>query len=152
MAEFKDRLNEALNIRNISPAELAHMTGVNEGAISQYRKGAYKASQRNLEKISNALHVSIPWLMGADVDMDIIEQPFMSLSLTAQKVAKAYDKATERDQQIVCTLLDVNRTESDNPVIPLAAKGGGVNRVQLTANKEEADEAFYQLSKVDPDA
>lgn len=64
MAEFKDRLEEALNIRNIKPSELSQKTGIGEGAISQYRKGAYKASQRNLEKISRALDFSIPWLMG----------------------------------------------------------------------------------------
>lgn len=66
MAEFKDRLEEAMQMRNIKPAELAKLTGIGEGAISQYRKGAYKASQRNLEKISRVLNVSIPWLMGCD--------------------------------------------------------------------------------------
>lgn len=70
MAEFKDRLNEALTARDMSPAELSRITGVNEGAISQYRKGSYKASQRNLDKLAHALHVSIAWLMGADVDME----------------------------------------------------------------------------------
>ena len=64
MASFKERLEEALRLREMSPAELAKKTGIGEGAISQYRKGAYKASQRNLEKIASALSVSIPWLMG----------------------------------------------------------------------------------------
>lgn len=64
MAEFKDRLEQALNIRNMKPSELSKQTGIGEGAISQYRKGAYKASQRNLEKISKTLNFSIPWLMG----------------------------------------------------------------------------------------
>ena len=66
MAEFKDRLDHALKMRNMKPADLARLTGIGEGAISQYRKGAYKATQRNLEKISKVLEVSIPWLMGAD--------------------------------------------------------------------------------------
>lgn len=64
MAEFKDRLELALSMRDMKPAELARKTQIGEGAISQYRKGAYKASQRNLEKISRVLNVSIPWLMG----------------------------------------------------------------------------------------
>lgn len=64
MAEFKDRLEEGLQMREMTPAELSKQTGIGEGAISQYRKGAYKASQRNLEKIAQALRVSIPWLMG----------------------------------------------------------------------------------------
>lgn len=64
MAEFKDRLEAGLKAKGITPAELSKKTGIGEGAISQYRKGAYKATQRNLEKISAALGVSIPWLMG----------------------------------------------------------------------------------------
>ena len=68
MAEFKDRLEEALSLRSMKPSELAKKTGIGEGAISQYRKGAYKASQRNLEKISKALNFSIPWLMGISDD------------------------------------------------------------------------------------
>ena len=68
MAEFKDRLEEALSLRGMKPSELAKKTGIGEGAISQYRKGAYKASQRNLEKISKALDFSIPWLMGISDD------------------------------------------------------------------------------------
>ena len=65
MAGFKDRLEEALKLRDMKPAELARVSGVTEGAISQYRKGAYNATQRNLEKIARVLRVPIPWLMGA---------------------------------------------------------------------------------------
>ena len=67
MAEFKDRLDEAMTIQNLTAAELSRVSGVNEGAISQYRAGKYKASQRSLDKLARALNVSIPWLMGADV-------------------------------------------------------------------------------------
>lgn len=74
MAEFKDRLEEALKLRDMKPAELARVSGVTEGAISQYRKGAYNATQRNLEKIARVLRVPIPWLMGA-TDSMIFEIP-----------------------------------------------------------------------------
>ena len=66
MAEFKDRLKEAMQIKNMSAAELSRAASVNEGAISQYLKGSYKANQRTLEKLARALNVSIPWLMGDD--------------------------------------------------------------------------------------
>ena len=65
MAAFKDRLEEALQLRKMKASDLAKITGIGEGAISQYRKGAYKATQTNLEKIAVALNVPIPWLMGA---------------------------------------------------------------------------------------
>lgn len=64
MPTFSERLEEALIMRDMSPAELSRATGIGEGAISQYRKGAYKATQKNLEKIAHALNVPIPWLMG----------------------------------------------------------------------------------------
>nr|DAX98289.1 MAG TPA: Repressor protein CI [Caudoviricetes sp.] len=64
MATFQNRLNEALALRNMTAAELSRISGVNEGAISQYKRGKYKASQPNIEKIAKYLNVSIPWLMG----------------------------------------------------------------------------------------
>lgn len=70
MAEFSERLKEALKIRNISAAELSRLSKVNEGAISQYKKGAYKATQENLDRLAKTLNVSIAWLMGADVPMN----------------------------------------------------------------------------------
>lgn len=76
MATFAERLNEGLIMRNMSPAELAKATGISEGAISQYRRSVYKASQRNLERIAAALRVSIPWLMGIseeDTDFESLQ-------------------------------------------------------------------------------
>lgn len=69
MDKFSDRLKKALEIRNISAAELSRKIGVDEGTISNYKKGRYEPKQRRLEQISIALDVSIPWLMGADVPM-----------------------------------------------------------------------------------
>ncbi len=64
MPTFTERLEEALTMRSMSPADLSRATGIGEGAISQYRKGLCKAAQKNLEKIAHALRVPIPWLMG----------------------------------------------------------------------------------------
>lgn len=75
---FKDRLNDALNYKNMKASELSRLSKVNEGAISQYRKGRYKAKQDTIEKLANALNVSILWLMGADVPM----QPLNLISPT----------------------------------------------------------------------
>ncbi len=69
MKKFSERLQEALIERNITAAELSRIIGVNEGTISNYKKGVYEPKQRRLESIANALNVSIPWLMGADVPM-----------------------------------------------------------------------------------
>lgn len=68
MATFRERLETALANSGMTAADLSRITGINEGAISQYRKGAYKASQRTLERLADALSVSIPWLMGVEDD------------------------------------------------------------------------------------
>lgn len=70
MAVFKDRLNEALSMRNMTAAELSRLSGIDEGTLSNYKKGKYEPKQRKLESIAIALNVSIAWLMGADVPME----------------------------------------------------------------------------------
>lgn len=64
MATFQNRLIEAMALRDMNAAELSRSSGVNEGAISQYKKGKYKANQHTIEKLAKCLNVSIPWLMG----------------------------------------------------------------------------------------
>ena len=70
VAEFKDRLNEALSIRNIKPVELAEKLGVTEGTISQYRKGITKPKSDRLYEMAQILDVDPVWLMGVDVPMN----------------------------------------------------------------------------------
>lgn len=74
---FQDMLNKALDYRNMTAADLAKISGISEAAISHYKNGKYKATQCNLEKLSIALNVSIPWLMGADVPME--KQPYYDI-------------------------------------------------------------------------
>lgn len=70
MFTFSERLEEALSIRNMKPAELAKALNIADATISNYRSGKYEPKQKRLEQISNILNVSIPWLMGADVPME----------------------------------------------------------------------------------
>lgn len=70
MFTFAERLEKALDIRNMKPAELAKALNIADATISNYRSGKYEPKQKRLEQISNILNVSIPWLMGADVPME----------------------------------------------------------------------------------
>lgn len=70
METFAQRLNKALIIRGLTAADLSRKLGINEGTISQYKSGSYEPKQRRLHAIAEALNVSIPWLMGADVPME----------------------------------------------------------------------------------
>lgn len=106
MATFSDRLNEALVLRDLSPAELSRITGIGEGAISQYRKGAYKAGQRNLEKISSALQISVQWLMGVSDNITPSSQNKNQLPAIA-------GEELSEDQRY---LIDIIRNASDDTV------------------------------------
>ncbi|MGN1194747.1 MAG: helix-turn-helix domain-containing protein [Acutalibacteraceae bacterium] len=73
MSTFAERFSKALDERNMTAAELSRRLGVNEGTISNYKKGSYEPKQRRLESIAKILDVSIAWLMGADVPMHDIK-------------------------------------------------------------------------------
>lgn len=103
---FKERLIQAMDEKDMSAAELSRRSGIGEGAISQYKKGAYMASQRNLEKIANALGVSIAWLMGYDVPKkqqqdqnllaDSITDDVVSMPIYGE-IAAGFDKRGEHE-------------------------------------------------------
>ena len=67
MTTFRERLLEALQMRDITRAELSRRSGVSEALLSSYVKGSYQANQYTLAKLASALNVSVAWLMGADV-------------------------------------------------------------------------------------
>lgn len=69
-AETKDRIKEAMEIREIKQAELVEKTGIDKGQMSSYLSGKYKPKQGNLERIAKALFVDEAWLMGFDVPME----------------------------------------------------------------------------------
>ena len=120
VAEFKDRLNEALSIRNIKPVELAEKLGVTEGTISQYRKGTTKAKSDRLYEIAQILDVDPVWLMGVDVPMtkqerikdivkyfaspsikEIEEEEFISRIEKALALYDQYENATPDNRSMV---------------------------------------------------
>lgn len=65
---LKDRLNEALALREKKAADLAKDLNIPKSAISQYLSGKSQNMDENrLQKIAKYLDVSEPWLMGFDV-------------------------------------------------------------------------------------
>jgi len=67
---FKDRLRQAMTLRNMKQAELSEITGIGKSAISQYVSGKYEPKQTPLYLIAKALDVNEAWLMGFDVPME----------------------------------------------------------------------------------
>lgn len=68
-AELKDRLKEALQVRQMRASELEAITEVPKSAISFYLAGKSKPKADRLYIIARALDVSEAWLLGYDVPM-----------------------------------------------------------------------------------
>lgn len=67
---FKNRLNKAMQIRNIKPVELVEKTKISKANISCYMSGKYEAKADGLKLLADALNVDPVWLMGYDVPME----------------------------------------------------------------------------------
>lgn len=69
-AKTSDRLKEAMYVSNIKQADLARLTGISKGGISNYVTGRYEPKSDIISKLAAALNVSEMWLWGYDVPME----------------------------------------------------------------------------------
>ena len=67
---FDNRLRTALNVRDMTQAELCRQTGISNATICNYASGRYAPKSDKLYMIAKALNVSEAWLMGLDTDME----------------------------------------------------------------------------------
>ena len=65
--DFKIRLRQALELRNMRAVDLVEKTGIPKGAISYYLAGRSQPKADRLYIIARALDVSEAWLLGYDV-------------------------------------------------------------------------------------
>lgn len=70
VSEFRFRLREALEKRNMKAVELSKKTNVPEGAISYYLAGKSQPKGDRLHILCVALNVSEAWMLGYDIPMD----------------------------------------------------------------------------------
>lgn len=61
---FSKRLQQAINLNQIKPVDLAIKTGIGKSSISCYLSGYYKPSKKHLNKLSECLGVTEAWLLG----------------------------------------------------------------------------------------
>lgn len=63
------RLQEIMEKKQIKQADLARMTGISRGAVSNYVLGRYEPKSDIINKFAKALNCSEMWLWGYDVPM-----------------------------------------------------------------------------------
>ena len=64
-----ERLQEAMELRNMKQVDLINATGIKKSALSQYVSGKILPRQNNIYKLAKALDVNEAWLMGYDVNI-----------------------------------------------------------------------------------
>jgi transcriptional regulator with XRE-family HTH domain len=108
MATTAERLQQALEIRNIKQIELAELSGISRSSINEYLKGKCEPKQRAIFKMANILGVSEPWLMGLDVPMERIynKNEVLNFNEIHTLIARnGKNMTTEEKQEIIKTLL-----------------------------------------------
>lgn len=65
-----NRIIEALRLREMTQKDLSDKTGISEASISQYVNGRATPKNDGLYLIAQALHVTEPWLLGYDVEIN----------------------------------------------------------------------------------
>ena len=65
--ERKNRIAEALSLRNMKAVELSEKTGISKSSLSSYISNRWQPKQEALYKMAKALEVSEMWLAGYDV-------------------------------------------------------------------------------------
>lgn len=74
VAEFKDRLGEALRVKNMKPIDLSEKLDIARGTISYYLSGRNVPKSNRLHQICSILNVSEAWMLGYDVPMNRTEE------------------------------------------------------------------------------
>ncbi|MBQ7244601.1 MAG: helix-turn-helix transcriptional regulator [Bacilli bacterium] len=66
---FASRLRDALEYKKMTAAELSRKSGIDQAAISRYKKGLYAPNRNNIFLLARALGVNPTWLLGFSNDM-----------------------------------------------------------------------------------
>ena len=72
-ATFAERLKTALEIKDMTKAELSRLTGISRSSLTRYAKGDWEGKQDAVYAIAKALNLNEAWLMGYDAPMDRID-------------------------------------------------------------------------------
>lgn len=144
MSDFKERLAQIMEKRNINQITLSKKTGIPKSAISQYLSGSFKPKRARVNLICSILDISPAWLMGYEEKENGI---LHTLSKEEQNLILLY-----RSSQKIKTAIDavINHADNEKIVFRAAKSKGGIippgyeamSAVQLNklANAPETDE------------
>lgn len=118
---IKDRLNEALKYRDMTPKQLADKSGLHFTAIYRYLRGDRIPKTDTIDLMAKALNVSPAWILGYEVPMlptdpDLIvktEEDTLVLELH-RKIDKLSDEDKKKALDILNYIIAKGKEVSDN--------------------------------------
>ena len=99
------RIKQMMQIRDITQADLARITGIRASSISDYLSGKYQPKQDKIALIADALSVNPGWLMGYDEPKKPISSSIVEKKENRDLLAH-YQKLYEHEQKILITMID----------------------------------------------
>lgn len=139
---FRKRLIEAMQIRNMTQADLVKATGLSKPRISQYVNGTYEAKQQALYALAEALNVNISWLMGNDVPMEIDYEKLYQEVNACELIEKVYGKEAFELIRLYLELDQVDREKFMEAVsmysqLDVYDRGGILERMKVLLEQEK---------------
>ena len=99
---IKDRLNEALKARDMTPQQLADKSGLYFTTIYRYLNGERIPKTDSIEKMAKALNVSPSWLLGYDVPMS----PSADVIVETDELKLLIEKLTPKDKETLKVIVE----------------------------------------------
>lgn len=105
MITFPQKLQKLLDDREMTAADLSHLTGISKSTISRYLSGKIMAKQINLFKISQALQIDPGELFPAFNSST--NSKSISYSLDEQNLVNKYRRLDDVGKATVDAVIDV---------------------------------------------
>lgn len=113
----KERIIELMDVYSLKPTDFCKRTGLQKSAVSNYLNGDRVPRQDVLIKIADAFQISPAWLMGYDVQMEMIpRQVDHNISDFEYELIVAYRQADEFDKTTVRRTLGIEQEKKAQSV------------------------------------
>ena len=109
--EKRNRIREALAIRNMKQVELSEKTGIHKGTINNWLNNRYQPKQKAIMLMANALDVNEMWLAGYDTPM---ERPAERVKL--DKLARSIN-VVRKDEKLTDLMINITQLNEQQRTI-----------------------------------
>ncbi len=112
-AIFKDNLNRLLTERDVTQKALADYVGVSTATISHWKKGVKMPRMDKVDKICAFFHVDRRDLLET-MQISVNFDTELIIKAEEESLIKAYRTASDRDKNLVDTILKPKDTDAAN--------------------------------------